>query len=228
MLIDNREKALIQLLPEEPVKVLPVGDVWIGLSGEELLPHGLLIERKSTVDFHNSILDKRYREQRSRLLATATEYKAHPVYILEGSLNIPFATLEKPALLKHLTRLALRYHIPFFTTANIRETAELLQILESQWKDDPTTFQQPRELTYVETRGKSRIENSDDPKVFAASVLMCCRGVSAQTANALLAECGGTLAGVWEASVETLAAIQVGKQKFGKVKAERLHSLLHQ
>jgi ERCC4-type nuclease len=149
------------------------------------------------------------------------------VYILEGSLDIPFATLEKPALLKHLTRLSLRYHIPFFRTANIKETAELLLLLEAQWKDDPTTFQKPQELSYVETRGKSRTENSDDPKVFAASVLMCCRGVSPQIANALLAGCGGTLTDVWEASVETLASIVVGKQKFGKVKAERLHSLLH-
>ena len=225
--MDNRERGLLPLLPDAQIKPLPVGDVWIGLSGEELLPHGLLIERKSTVDFHNSILDKRYREQRSRLLATAAETQAHPVYILEGSLDIPFATLEKTALLKHLTRLALRYHIPIFRTANIKETAELLLLLESQWKDDPTTFQKPQELTYVETRGKSRIENSDDPKVFAASVLACCRGVSPQGALALLAAFGGTLQGVWQASPEALAGVQVGKQKFGKVKAERLHALLH-
>jgi ERCC4-type nuclease len=202
---------------------MDVGDCWIGV-GE---PNGLLIERKAAADLEASILDGRYREQRSRLLATCTETKAHPVYIIEGDLDRLGARLSKSALMKHLTRLSLRYHVAVFQTSCLEETAELLNLLADQWATDPTTFAQPATLTYVETRGTSRQANSDDPKTFAVGVLSCCRGVSATGAVALLEAFGGTLAGVWGASAEELAAVQVGKQKVGKAKADRLFSLLH-
>lgn len=226
MLLDSREDALRELLPLTPYRTLPCADAWIGLSGEEIATNGLLIERKSVWDFEASILDNRYREQRSRIMAYATERKAHPLYIIEGPLD-KTQRLGKTALVKHLTRLALRYHIPFFQTKNVQETAELLKTMEEQWTQDPSTFEQPQTMTYIETRGKSRVENSDDPKVFAASVLMCCRGISATSAQAILAATGGTLESVWQASEQTLATIQVGKQKLGPAKAKKLHSLLH-
>jgi DNA repair protein RadC len=37
----------------------------------------------------------------------------------------------------------------------------------------------------------------------------------------------GSLDGVFAASKEALSAVKVGKQSFGKVKAERLHGLMH-
>jgi DNA repair protein RadC len=37
----------------------------------------------------------------------------------------------------------------------------------------------------------------------------------------------GSLDGVFAASAGALAAVKVGKQSFGKVKAERLHGLMH-
>jgi len=230
MLLDDREHGLRKLI-NAPFSHLPVGDIWIGtgvgsdLSGG-LLANGLCIERKSAADLEASILDNRYREQRSRLLAYVSEVKAHPVYIIEGDLDRLGARLKKPALMKHITRLSLRYHVTVFQTSCIEETAELCQLLEDQWKADPTTFEQPKEMTYIETRGKSRQENSDDPKVFAATMLMCCRGVSAAAAQALLQSLG-SLTAVWGADEKTLAAVQCGKQKFGAARAQRLYSLLH-
>lgn len=229
--LDDREHGLRGLLPLDsfPFEHLAVGDIWIGADeNKEIREHGIIIERKSAADLEASILDGRYREQRSRLLSYATEKKAHPMYIIEGDLHSPYhIRLKQPALMKHLTRLALRYHITVFQTASIRETAELCLLLAEQWKSDPTTFAQPKTMTYIETRGKTRQENSDDPKVFAASVLMCCRGISATGAQAVLAALGGNLAGVWASSQEQMAAVQIGKQKLGNVKAERLYSLLH-
>jgi len=222
--IDDREHGLITYLPEFTVSHLPVGDIWIGLDKE----NGILIERKSVADLEASILDGRYREQRSRLMAYATEKKAHPVYIIEGSMEGRHGErLKKPALMKHLTRLALRYHIAFFQTASVKETGELCRFFAEQLASDPTTFEQPAQMTYIETRGNTRQGNTDDPAVFAASVLMCCRGISAAGAQAILEGCGGSLAGVWAASQEKLAAIPVGKMRFGAVKAGRLHALLH-
>ena len=135
--------------------------------------------------------------------------------------------LQKSAILKHLTRLALRYHITVFQTASKQETADLCNLLAEQWSSDATTFAQPKTMTYIETRGNTREKNSDDPKVFATSVIQCCRGISAAGSQAILAAFGSTLKGVWEATQEQLAAVQVGKQKLGQVKALRLHTLLH-
>jgi ERCC4-type nuclease len=204
---------------------LPVGDIWIGIQEDKT--NGLIIERKSAADLEASILDGRYREQRARLLSYAVEKKAHPVYIIEGCLDRFGARLKQPALMKHITRLAIRYKVTVFQTDCLKDTAELCKLLADQWASDPSTFEVPTELSYVESRGVTKGANSDDPKVFATSVIGCCRGISAAGAAAVLEACGGTLAGVWEAPEATLAAVQVGKQKLGAVKAKRLHSLLH-
>jgi ERCC4-type nuclease len=160
-------------------------------------------------------------------MSYATEQKAHVAYIIEGELDrLGPHRLTKQALMKHITRLALRYHIAVFQTASIKETAELCQLLKDQWTADPTTFEQPATMTYVETRGKTREENSDNPAVFMATVLQACRGVSSAGAKAIAAVYP-SLETLMKATQEELAAIQVGKQKFGQVKAMRLYSLLH-
>jgi ERCC4-type nuclease len=228
-IVDDREHGLRELFQDNfTVAHLPVGDIWIGVDeNQEPKENGLIIERKSAADLESSIMDGRYREQRSRLMAYCTEKKAHPIYIIEGDLDRFNARLKKPALMKFLTRLSLRYHVSVFQTACVKETAELCALLADQMLTDPTTFEQPAKMTYVETRGTSREANSDDPHVFACSVLACCRGVSAAGARAVLEGCGGTLDGVWKAGEAALAAVVVGKQKFGAVKAKRLWALLH-
>jgi len=228
-MLDDREHGLRELLPEWPVAHLPVADIWIGLQPEgQQPPNGIMIERKSVADFEASILDGRYREQRSRLMTYATERKAHVAYIIEGELDrLGPRRLTKQALLKHMTRLALRYHIAVFQTASVKETAELCAILKDQITTDPTTFEQPATMTYIETRGKTREENSDDPKVFLATVLQACRGVSAAGAQAIAAVYPN-LDALMKATQEDFQQIQVGKQKFGQVKAARLYTLLHQ
>lgn len=227
-LLDNREHGLRELMPEIPIFTLPVGDIWIGVIGDEkeITKNGLIIERKSASDLEASILDGRYREQRSRLIGYSIEKSAHPIYIIEGDLDRFNARLKKPALMKHLTRLSLRYHIHVFQTACLQETAELLALLQDQWKSDPTTFEQPATMTYIETRGKSRQDNTDDPKVFATSVLMCCKGISSTGAMAILNSLK-SLTEIMKTSEEVLAKIQVGKQRLGPAKAKKLYSLLH-
>jgi len=222
--LDDREHGLRELIAA-PVSHLPVGDIWIGLVDERPAPNGIIIERKSVADLEASILDGRYREQRSRIMAYATECKSNVAYIIEGDLS-KTRSLGKQALQKHLTRLSLRYHISVFHTGSVKETAELCMILADQWKSDPTTFEQPATMTYVETRGNTRQGNTDDPHVFAVNVLQACRGISTAGAEGLL-KAFGSLTGVWNASETAITAVQVGKQKLGPVKAKRLHTLLH-
>ena len=225
MIVDNREQALIPLMNCEVLQ-LPVGDIWIGVEGTEILENGVILERKTVADLEASILDSRYREQRSRMISYAGEKKASLAYIIEGSFERGTnVRLSKKALLKHITRLCLRYHIPVFYTENLRETADLCTCIQEQWLEDNTTFKMPIDMTYIETRGNTRQANTDDPIVFAVSVLSCCRGISKQAALALLKSLG-SLSSVCKATKEELANIKVGEKKFGTVKANRLHSLL--
>ena len=90
--IDMREPVLQSLLQtyhagmdpsnQEGVSItiepLDVGDVHI-VFGE----HSILFERKSLPDLAASVKDNRYREQKTRLLASGTKPK-HIIYILEG------------------------------------------------------------------------------------------------------------------------------------------------
>jgi ERCC4-type nuclease len=227
-MLDDREHGLRELLPSWPIAHLAVGDIWIGYSEtQEILENGLIIERKSVADLEASILDNRYREQRSRIMAYATEKKAHAIYIIEGELDrLGHVRLTKQALLKYITRLSIRYHIPVFLTASLKETAELCKILHDQWTTDPKTFEQPPTLTYIETRGKTRESNTDDPNVFLATLLQACRGISSTGALAIISVFP-SLEALMKGTVEEFTAIQVGKQRLGVVKATRLHTLLH-
>jgi|LauGreDrversion4_2_1035121.scaffolds.fasta_scaffold19270_5 ERCC4-type nuclease len=227
-MLDDREHGLRELLPSWPIAHLAVGDIWIGYSEtQEILENGLIIERKSVADLEASILDNRYREQRSRIMAYATEKKAHAIYIIEGELDrLGHVRLTKQALLKYITRLSIRYHIPVFLTASLKETAELCKILHDQWTTDPKTFEQPATLTYIETRGKTRESNTDDPNVFLATLLQACRGISSTGALAIISVFP-SLEALMKGTVEEFTAIQVGKQRLGVVKATRLHTLLH-
>lgn len=233
MILDTREHALIQLLPPSvrTIQQLPVADCWIGTSSEgKPAANGLLIERKAVADLEASILDGRYREQRARLLAAANEHRAHPVYIIEGDLDRmgPNVRLAAPALMKHITRLMLRYHIAVFQTASLQDTAQLLLLLQDQWTADPTTFEQPAQISYVEAAGgASKAANRDSPTAFAAAVLQLCRGVSTVAAQAILAAHGGTLESVLAAEESALATTQIGKRKLGPAVAARLYGLLH-
>ena len=226
-LVDTRERGLIPLLGW-PTKTLLVGDIWIGLSGEDVGAGGLVIERKTAADLEASIMDGRYREQRTRLVNYCSTTGARPLYIIEGSLDRMVGKLSEQALQKYLNRLSLRYGVAVQRTPSLEGTAAACRLLVEQLHDDPAVFKatDAGALSYASTVTVSKRGNKEDPAVFAATVLQCCPGVSAAVAAAL---CGqfGTLASIFGADEEALAAVVVGKRKVGPVVAKRLHGLLH-
>lgn len=227
--LDTRESELIKLLENSTVKQLPVGDIWIGLTPEEKVAEGaLIIERKSIKDLEASILDGRYREQRGRILSYCQENKTQPIYILEGALSSNTGRLQKKAIMKFINRLTLRYQIPVLQTESVQETAELIQALIEQWKEDPTALQRTTELVKV-TDGihVQKKANAGDHKQFTISCLAQCPGVSVKMAEALVATFG-SLKGVIEAPVKEIEAIKVGTRKVGPVVSKRLSELLNQ
>ena len=227
--IDTREGDLIRLLQtnEEHVKQLPVADIWIGITEQQLTEGGILIERKSMKDLEASILDGRYREQKGRLLAACHEHKAQPMYIIEGSLSSATGRLTKKALMKIIHRLIFHYQIPVMQTASLQETAELIQALVEQWKEDPTSLQRTiNPVTVTDGIHIQKKTNAADPKQFAICCLAQCPGVSVKAAEQLVATFG-SLYGVLQTSQQDLEQVKVGNRKLGPVVSKRLYELLH-
>jgi ERCC4-type nuclease len=220
VILDVRERALITLLPDAPTQQLPVGDIWLNID----TPGGLVIERKTTSDFEASILDGRYREQRTRLLAFCVEKKARPLYILEQGLNGRTRTLQKQALQKMINRLMLRYGVAVWFTESVEDTVRAIEILQAQLKEDSAVFV-AETLSYTDVMHTTKKSNTGDPKVFATAALQQCPGVSVKAASALV-EAFGSLKAVMDQDEKTLADVKVGERRFGPAVAKKLYALL--
>jgi ERCC4-type nuclease len=225
MLLDVRERELCGFFPTEKAKQLEVGDIWIGLSGEQLAPGGLCIERKQVKDLEGSLKDGRYREQRTRLLYHCQQTKARPLYIIEGSLDSGYMTSKK-VFQKVLARLSLRYGIPFLQTKNLQDTAHLCQALEEQLNEDPTVFIIPEtNIPYTELVGNSKKANRN--ATAASAMLQQVTGVSDTMATALLTKFG-SFSKLYEATEKEIAETKVSeKRKVGPAVAKRLWETFH-
>lgn len=225
MLLDVRERDLIGLFPSEPVKQLEVGDIWIGLSGEALAIGGLCIERKQINDLEGSLKDGRYREQRTRLLYHCQQTKARPLYIIEGSLDAGRLTPKK-TFQKVLSRLSLRYGVPFLQTTSIQDTAALLVALEEQLKEDPSVFIIPEtNVPYTELVGNSKKANRNANT--ASAMLQQVTGVSDTMASALLTTFV-SFTKLYEATEKQIAETKVSeKRKVGPAVAKRIWTTFH-
>ena len=225
--LDTRESELITLLDGVTVKALEVGDAWVGVTEDGAMAEGgIVIERKSIRDLEASILDGRYREQRGRILAFCEENKTQPMYILEGSLSSSTGRLQKSALMKFIQRLVFHYQIPVIQTASIQETAELLETMMEQWKEDPTRLKQTTErITMTHGIHIQKKANAADPTQFAITCLAQCPGVSVKMSEALITHFG-SLQAVMAAPVKEVEQVKVGARKVGPVVSKRLHEIL--
>ena len=225
MIIDYREKELIALLPNEQIKNLPVADIWISVTENELPSEGgILIERKTIADFEASFLDGRYREQRTRLLAFAHEHKASPMYILEGNINSTRRT--EPSTLKQLlNRLQLRYKIPVMVTNSVGSTAELCQLLQKQLETDPKCFIY-EEVAYDQTIHVKKKDNQSDSKYLYLSMIQQVSGISGTIASKLQ-EVYPKFSDLWLVTEADLAEVKIGLRKLGPKVASKLYNALH-
>ncbi len=236
LIVDYREHSLHDALKvQHEMKQLHVGDIHIGDAAKP----ALILERKTFADFEASIMDKRYREQRGRLLAFGAETGARIGYILEGmpaaqqqqrigdSLFVKAAPaaagprLSETAIMKIVSRLMYRHGIPVFRTLSVEGTAQLVEGLWSQWTEDNAVFQ-------VETapqRATDGIQvvkknNSEDPLLFGVSMLCLVTGVSPRIAEAWLTTFGSAGA-VMRADTKALADVKVGSRRVGDAVAGR-------
>jgi ERCC4-type nuclease len=226
---DTRERDLIPRLSNIITRNLPVGDIWIGLSGEDVAPGGIVAERKTVADLEASILDGRYREQKARLLTYCQQVGARPLYIIEGQLDRISGKFSEDVLRKFLNRLQLRYGVSVIQTDCLDATATLCRILLEQWQKDPTTFQPEdgAQKEYSHTVKVAKSANREDPKVFACLALQQCPGVSPLIASALIKEFE-SLDGIMKADKSDIENTKINeKRRVGPAVAERLFLLLH-
>ena len=239
---DYREKALLKLAPSVKEHTPPVGDIWIGdLSGSDLKAGGVILERKTGADLEASIMDGRYKEQRSRLLAYAQQHKVAVGYVIEGILDRLGARLPESALLKHITRLQFHHRIPVVQTACAKETVTLAELIEAQWVKDEGKFSWncDSDNTHHSNSANgsgtavaaSYIKSAcrDSPDTFLLGTLTQCRGISEALARLIMCNFP-SLESLMAATATDLAGVtdtNNPKRKVGKAVGERLYGLLH-
>lgn len=225
MIIDYREKELIRLLPNEQTKNLPVADIWISVTENQMPSEGgILIERKTITDFEASFLDGRYREQRTRLLAFAHENKASPMYILEGNINVTRST-EPATLQQLLNRLQLRYKITVMVTDSAASTAKLCQLLEKQLQTDPKCFIY-EQVAYDQTIHVKKKDNQSDSKYLYLAMIQQVSGISGAIALKLQ-EVYPKFSDLWLVTEADLVEVKIGSRKLGPKVAHKLYNALH-
>ena len=218
--IDIRERHLFPLLPSFEVQTMAIGDIQVG---------NILIERKTVKDFEASVLDGRYREQKTRLLATCQEKSLSPLYILEGPFSSTTGRLQVPAIMKLVARLQYKHGIPVIQTGGLEETATLVKALADYYTEDPTNFVRSTEpLRAVDSVHVVKKVNANDPKQFMMAALAQCPGVSIKMAEAIHTAfpTWTALMGADEKGLEMI--VQANGRKVGPVVAKRLFALLHE
>jgi ERCC4-type nuclease len=233
IILDNRERELIKILGKDEgivVKQLDVGDAHIVYTSNTATAEQKIVviaERKAVADLEASLTDGRYREQRTRLLATCATAGAKALYIIEGPLDRLHGRKTIQELWTILNRLTMRYGIALMLTDDVSQTADYLTTLSKQVAADALCFDastiQTSYSAYVKT---SKKETREDPRNFFSAVVTQCPGVSAAVAGVLAGHYKG-LGELMAASAEEIAGLVVGKRKIGKAVAERLCGLLH-
>ena len=251
VILDNRERELMRIFRDEPsysVKQLDIGDVHfccpgsgadaetktVVACGEPTSQAGpfrtvVIAERKAVADLEASLTDGRYREQRTRLLATCAEKGAAPLYIIEGPLDRLGGRKTIEELWVILNRLQMRYRVAVALTDSVEQTADYIRNLAAQVAADPRCF----DATTIDTSYSSYVKTSkratkEDPRNFMTAVLTQCPGVSAAVAEALVEHYKSLPAVMAGSAAEYAAVVKTGGRKVGKAVGERLWGLLHQ
>jgi len=136
LIIDRRESKLVEFFQNHDyvvIKTLDLGDIIIKYDNKIIL----IIERKTITDLACSIKDKRYVEQKYRLISNYN--KKNILYIIEGKLNFSnknfIAGINIYTLVSTLINLSLRDNIHYHKTKNINETIRFIKVLVKKFKN---------------------------------------------------------------------------------------------
>ncbi len=146
--IDHREgkSALAARLRQEGLTVevvsLPVGDVKIS--------DRILIERKGTRDFVDSLLDGRLLDQATRLVSAAPR----AMLVLEGSDLFQHRAVHGQAIMGALATLTFDYGLPVVTSSDTAETARFIAV---------SARRESKMLEHLSANAQARLRASEHP-----------------------------------------------------------------
>ena len=149
--IDHREgkSALAARLRQEGLTVevinLPVGDIRIS--------DRILIERKTSRDFVDSLLDGRLLDQATRLVGAAPR----AMLILEGSDLFQHRAVSGQAIMGALATLTLDYGLPVVTSSDTAETARFVAV---------SARREASMLEHLSAQAQARMRASEHPDLF--------------------------------------------------------------
>ena len=183
LVIDYREKAIIQGLEKLSIphqkENLAIGDFFCYFPNE----FQICMERKTWQDLWASIIDGRYREQRSRLLEWMQD-NHKVIYILEGEPNS--IGDNKDTCLRTIHRLSLLYNITVWRTKSVEDTVEYLKWFYQQKtmfeKLDPLQCQ----ITQLSDSMVKKKKDVQNPKNFLQAILQSITGVSYDIAKQIV------------------------------------------
>ena len=151
LIIDNREGKLIELIKSKStdtlkipyeLKSLQIGDIVI--SSPTHPDKTLIIERKCMTDMIASIKDGRYKEQKVRLLAEASNNQNTKIcYLIEGNMQDLRFPNEKTVFYGSIVSSIFRDEIPLIRTGNLNETLDIIIRIHERMSKDITDFFKP-------------------------------------------------------------------------------------
>ena len=165
MVLDCREHKLMEIFPETETQQLDIGDIlYVDSENSDIK---CIVERKTLNDLSSSIIDGRYKEQKSRLVASG--YKI--IYIIEGltknNHGVKFSTL-----LSAMLNIQIRDNITVIRTKDINETANILIMLKEKLPNTDT-----KQIVYNSSIHISKKQNMTKELVFI-NQLSCIPGIS--------------------------------------------------
>ena len=194
ILADSRERneRIFLALQTEGDIIMQVERLEVG----DYLLHNLLVERKSFVDFCESIKDGRLFRQAIQLARS----RIQPLIIIEGiSADLTKTSIKREAILGALITLAVIYGIPVLRSRSPEETAKLILFASRQIENSG--------LNYHCFRRRPPCRNSVHKKSkMQLQILQGFPGVGPSRAKQLL-EKFGTIIKVLTASEEELQAV---------------------
>lgn len=188
MIIDCRERGLIEKLDNIKVEQLDIGDI-IFKKDDEII---LLVERKTVDDLKASIIDGRNREQKARILGSGTPNE-RILYIIEGNLD---KSLENKSygvpisvLLGSLINTQYRDNIKVYKTSSIQETSVYLKKILQKFNTDLDAYfnediYKINKNDYCETLNKKKKLNNT-PSVWFINQLVLIPQVTVKIASVI-------------------------------------------
>lgn len=246
IVVDIRETDLYtELLPYATdslkivTKPLDIGDIHFIQDISGSTPY-LVLERKAAADMGASQKDGRYREQRARLQALR-EGGTKIGYIIEAPAWSPTlgrtwcqGKFNEVNLQTAMARLQLRYNIPVFHAASMKETVQWIRRFATSLQTDPTVFKSGVATTaeeatkvYSESIHIKKAANNSPERIFT-SLLLTLPGIGPSAAAAIGLAVDHKISALIAKSEDELAVINTGKKKLGKTAAAIIYKTFHE